>query len=280
MKNIAIIGCGIMGSGMAKNFLANDFKVYIWNRTKENTLSLLEKGAVWCDTPAQAVQNADIIFEVTANDESSREVWTGQNGILQTIDPAKIYIASATLSATWIDELIAQCTENNLRFCDVALTGGRVATETGQLTLLAGGDKDTIEELKNTFQAVSKKLFYFGKAGSGMRYKLILNMLQAIHIGGLGEALAIAKSQGMDMNAVGEALCDRPGGATTALAWEGYKTQAEKLNFAVNLITKDLNYAKALAQDLENPLLDDTLAKYKKAIADDKGKLDWTSIII
>src|SRR5689334_620315 len=105
MKTIAVIGTGIMGAGIANNFLKNGYQVFVWNRNKDRLKPLLEAGAVAVETPKQATEKADIVFEVTANDESSRAVWLEPDGIFAGASPEKTLITNATLSVPWIDEL-------------------------------------------------------------------------------------------------------------------------------------------------------------------------------
>lgn len=278
MKKIAIVGIGIMGNGIASNFLKKGYEVIVWNRSKEK-LSVLEKqGAKIASTPKEATELAEIIFEVTANDESSKAVWLGNDGILAGMNPNKIAITSATLSVKWLDELAKLNLDKNHTFFDMPLTGGRIGAETGQLVLLVGGDENKLEEIKNDLEAISTKLIYFGKAGSGMRYKLLLNMVQGIHIVALGEALKVAKANDLDIKKVGDALAERPGGTTTNLAWRDYQTEPNPINFSVEWITKDLNYAKQMADGISTELLDEVLKKYKEALDKGLDQSDWTAV--
>jgi 3-hydroxyisobutyrate dehydrogenase-like beta-hydroxyacid dehydrogenase len=275
---VALVGTGIMGSGMADHFMKEGYEVYVWNRSPENAQKLIDQGAIATSTPKEATEKADMIFEVTANDESSRAVWLGDEGILAGASSDKILIVSATLSAQWVDELSGLCNEKEFTFFDMPLTGGRMAAESGSLTLLIGGDKQKLEEIKPVLDAISSKMFHFGPAGTGTRFKLLLNMIQGIHIDALGETLKVAQNIDMDMKAVGDALADRPGGVMTNLAWQCYQQKPNPINFSVNWITKDLRYAKKLAEGLNTPLLDDTLAKYEEAINRELGDGDWTEI--
>lgn len=279
MQKIGIVGLGIMGRGMADNFLKKGHVVYVWNRTKQVADDLLAKGAVLCSTPAELAQKADIVFEVTANDESSQAVWLGEQGILAGAHANSVLIASATLSVKWTDELIRHCTDKQRTFLDMALTGGRVGAETGALTLLCGGDEVKLEQLRPTLAAIATKVVHFGVAGQGMRYKLILNFLQATHIVALGQALQLAKAHAMDVQKVGDALAERPGGVITGIAWQGYQTEPNPTTFSIEWITKDLSYAKQLAADLDIALLDDVLAEYQKAMTKGHAKKDWTWVM-
>jgi len=139
MKTIAVIGTGIMGSGIASNFLKQGFRVYVWNRDSQKLGSLIAQGAVALDTPRQGADLAEIIFEVTANDESSRSVWTSEDGILSGAKADSILISCATISVEWVDELSKLCRDKNYTFFDMPMTGGRVGAESGNLVLLVGG---------------------------------------------------------------------------------------------------------------------------------------------
>ena len=267
-----------MGSGIAANFLKRGYKVTIWNRSTDKVKPLHALGAEVAVTPKAAVANADIVFEVTANDESSQEMWLGPQGILVGLKNGATAITCATLSAVWTDELVRHCHETNITFFDMPMTGGRMGAESGNLIFLVGGDKEKLEELKPDLEAIASKIYHFGKAGSGMRYKLLLNMLQAIHIVGLGEVLKIAEQNEMDVKAVGDALAERPGGTTTSLAWRDYQAEPDPINFSVDWITKDLRYAKDLAGNLDTQLLDDVLKKYEVVLLGGKGGADWTAV--
>ena len=278
MKKIAVIGTGIMGAGIASNFLKNGYEVYVWNRDKEKLNDLIKNGAKVLDNPKNAPELADIVFEVTANDESSQSVWTGDTGILAGATKDSVLITCSTLSIKWTEELAKLCQDKNLIFFDMPMTGGRAGAETGNLILLTGGSEQKIEELKPVLKAVAKEVLYFGETGSGMKFKLLLNMLQAIHIAGLGEVLKVAKANNMNLKAVGDALAVRPGGTTTTLAWRDYQNVPNPINFSVKWITKDLEYAKKLSGKEDLPLLDDVLNRYYEAIEKGMADDDWTAI--
>ena len=275
---IAVVGSGIMGSGIISNFLKQGYKVYVWNRARNKLTALVAQGAIAADTPKEAAAQADIVFEVTANDESSRSVWLGESGILTGARSGTILITSATLSINWVDELISHCQQNKHIFFDMPLTGGRVGAENGTLTLLVGGDEAELKKIEPTLSAISEKRIYFGKAGSGMRYKLLLNTLQAIHIIAFGEVLEIARQSGLDIKIVGDALADRPGGTTTKLAWRDYQAEPNPINFSIDWITKDLRYSKIFADKAPTPLLNEALSRYEKAVENNLGSKDWTVI--
>jgi len=278
MKKIGVVGLGIMGHGIADNFLKNRYEVYVWNRNPEKAQDLAEKGAIVCKTPKEVAQNVEMIFEVTANDESSKEVWATDDGILAGVSANCVLISNATLSTKWVDKLAKLCTEKGNVFFDMPMTGSRIGAETGRLTLLVGGDETKLKEIKPDLKAISERVVYFGPAGQGLRYKLLLNMLQAIHIVGYAEVLKIAKASGMNVNEVADTLAIRPGGVVTGMAKEGFHKQPNPITFSIEWLAKDLGYAKQFADSLDTPMLDDVLTKYSELLGSGKGQTDWTNV--
>ncbi len=277
MKKIAIIGIGIMGNGIALNFLKNGYEVYVWNRNKEKLSNLVNSGAKILETPKQGAELADIVFEVTANDESSRSVWTAPDGILAGAKKDSVLIICATLSIKWIDELVELCKEKNLTFFDMPMTGSRPGAETGKLVLLAGGDEQKLEKLKPTLSAIAEKVVHFGKAGSGARFKLFLNMLAAINVVSFNEIMKMAKANGMNLTTVGETLAERSGG-TAKMAWKGYQNPPNPINFSVKWIKKDLQYAKEFFGTESFSLLNETLKTFSEAVEKGMADEDWTAV--
>lgn len=275
---IAVIGTGIMGTGIARNFLENGYTVHTWNRSPERMKDLVRSGAELASTPRKAAANADIVFEVTANDDSSRSVWLGDEGILVGAGPSNVMITCATLSVDWTDELAKICTEKNQPFFDMPMTGGRKGAENGNLILLSGGDKTKLSSLKPDLKAIAKDILYFGSAGSGMRYKLILNSLQAVLIAEFGEAMRMSRETGLDDEVVAKALSELPGGYTLQLMQQNYPKSPRPINFSVDWITKDLKYAKQMATGSAYPLLEQALKEYEKKVLEGGGQDDWSSI--
>ncbi len=266
MKKIGIVGVGIMGAGIAKNFLEHGYSLFVWNRTRSKAEALGKKRVTVCSSPAEVARKSDVVFEITANDQSSRAVWGGKGGILAGARHGTILVASATLSIDWTDELIARCHSSGLTFLDIALTGGRIGAETGTLTLLCGGPSAVLEKMKPALSAISSKVFHFGPEGHGMKYKLILNFLQAVHIVGLGQAMKIAKAYHMDLRKVSDALAERPGGVITGIAQKTYFVEPDPITFSIEWIAKDLTYARRFARKLKVGLLDEVLRVYRKAM--------------
>ncbi|MGY0061575.1 NAD(P)-dependent oxidoreductase [Streptomyces sp. LZ34] len=281
MANVAVVGLGIMGRGMAENLLKHGHTVVVWNRNPQRARAFAEAGVVVAGSPAEAAARADVVFEVTADDDSSRRVWQGPDGILAGAREGAVLIASATLSVAWVRELATLCERRGSVFFDMPLTGGSAAARAGTLVLLAGGDAGRLPALRPVFDAIAKEVKHFGPAGAGTRFKLVLNALQAIHLAGFGEALRLAQAIGLDPRQVGAALLDRPGGVVTQLAWDSYLTPPEPVNFSAEWAHKDLTYAARMAEDAgqeRHPLLDGVLSLFAGALAEGRGQEDWSTV--
>ncbi len=283
MKQIGIIGGGIMAAGMVRNFLENNYIVYVWNRTKDHVQPLLESGARWCETPKDVATNADIVIECVSDDDASRHVWTDEtSGILTGADTGKVLIASSSLSLDWVDELGSLCQARGLQFLDMPLTGSRAGAEGGALRLLIGGDKAVLESVRADLEVIAEKIFYFGPAGSGMRFKLMLNTLIGVQTNAAAQAILLAKKAGIDPAAFREAIVDGAMGVsspTTANALKYVEAPTNTINFAAKWLEKDLRYALEMAKryDTRFDLLEQTQQDYARAL-DSVGDEDITHI--
>ena len=278
MARVAVVGTGVIGGGMAVNLLRNGHQVAVWNRTAENAAKVVDAGATLAATPAEAARGADVVFEATADDASSRSVWFGDDGILTGSAETATLVTSATLSPVWVAELAEACRSAGRPFLDMPVTGGRAGAESGALVMLAGGDEATLASIAGVLEAISTTVRHFGSVGSGTQFKLVLNALQAAHLVAFGEAMAMARSAGLDLDEVGEALVDRLGGPVTTMAWAATREPPQRANFALAWALKDLRYASAMAGELPTPILDVAVARLADAESKGFGDRDWTVV--
>ena len=278
MARVAVVGTGVIGGGMAVNLLRNGHQVAVWNRTAENAAKVVDAGATLATTPAEAARGADVVFEATADDASSRSVWFGDDGILAGSAETATLVTSATLSPVWVAELAEACRSAGRLFLDMPVTGGRAGAESGALVMLAGGDEATLASIAGVLEAISTTVRHFGPVGSGTQFKLVLNALQAAHLVAFGEAMAMARSAGLDLDEVGEALVDRLGGPVTTMAWAATREPPQRANFALAWALKDLRYASAMAGELPTPILDVAVARLADAESKGFGDRDWTVV--
>lgn len=284
MKRIGMVGGGIMAAGMVQNFLRHGYEVHIWNRTKDHVEPLLKAGAPWCESPKSVAESSDITIECVTDDEASRKVWADpETGILAGSSKGKVYIASSSLSLGWTDELAKLCADRGLSFLDMPLTGSRAGAESGTLRLLIGGDEAILDSIRDDLKAISEKIYRFGPAGAGMRFKLILNMLIAIHVNAAAQAIELAKCAGLTVDEVQHALFDGtmgPASPATAMTFKNIDLPASQVNFATRWIAKDLRYAQAMAKQygLDLDLLNDAAVDFAEAAESGYADQDFTKV--
>lgn len=244
---IAVLGLGIMGRGIALNYLKHGYDVTVWNRSAERTVDLAGNGATVATTPAQATEKSDFVFDVTASDESSRTVFTDPTtGVLNSARADQTLITCGTFSLAWIHELNESCTSTGLTLFDMPMTGSRTGAENGSLVLLVGGNAEKFTEVLDHLGAISGEQHYFGDVGAGTRVKLTLNFMQASQILTFGQAMRQMTSTGIDVQTAGEFFAAKPGGYATNAAWNCYQEFPIPENFAVKWILKDLLYTKEM----------------------------------
>ncbi|MGZ9005943.1 MAG: NAD(P)-dependent oxidoreductase, partial [Burkholderiales bacterium] len=207
MAHIAYIGVGSMGRAMILRLLRAGHKVSAYNRSREKAKVVEDAGAKLANSPAEAVEGADIVFSSVTNDEASRAVWTGPQGILAgKLKPNTLVAECSTLSHDWVMELAGLVRARGLRYVDCPVAGRPDAAEKGELRVYIGGSKHDLEELRACIEPFSSRIFHFGPIGAGTAYKLIYNLLGVIQVASTAEAMAQCEAAGIDLHAAAEAF--------------------------------------------------------------------------
>ena len=204
---VAFLGLGKMGAGMAARLITAGHVVSVYNRTAERTAPFAKLGARVATSPSSAAQNADIIIGMTADDESSRAMWLGEQGALSAENvPHALAIECSTLSHDWVLELADRVRERRFRYVDAPVTGLPDAAANGTLTLLVGADAADLDAARPVFASLATRVLHFGGVGQGTAYKLMINLLGAVQIASAAEATLLASRAGLDMKLVADAV--------------------------------------------------------------------------
>jgi 3-hydroxyisobutyrate dehydrogenase len=284
MNKIAFLGTGIMGAGMVHNLLQAQFEVTVWNRTSTKVQPLLDAGAMPATTPAQAVTGAEVIISIVGDDSSSREVWLGANGVLAgKPQPNAIAIESTTISLAWVGELHLALAEGGLRFIDCPVTGGRGGAEDGSLTLLVGAEDDALGEARPALEAYSQKIIHFGPPGAGTAYKLIANLMGAVHAVALAEGILLAEKAGLDMERVVEGLTSGAVASplVNAFAEQMVKSDHDYVHFSARWMHKDADYGVKMASELGQTIPMSAVAAqiYQMALSEGLGEKNVSVVV-
>jgi len=283
MADIAFLGLGRMGQGMAARLLAEGHRLTIWNRDPAKADRLVQAGAARAPSPAGAAQDAEAIFAMLADDEASRVAWMGSDGALETARAGALAIECSTLSSQHVAVLAKEAGARGLRYIDCPVTGLPDAAASGTLTLLVGAEADDLERARPYLLAIGNVIRHFGAVGAGTAYKLIINLMGAVQIAALAEGLNAADHLGLDRSTVIAAMEASAAASPQVkrhvrrMAMRDY--EADKA-FTTTLRHKDAAYAMALADALgiAMPLGDAATRAFAAAKAID-GAADEASVI-
>jgi 3-hydroxyisobutyrate dehydrogenase len=256
MQNIAMLGLGIMGNGLARNQLKAGFPLTVYNRTRAKAEPLAALGATVAASPREAAVGADIVIAMVGDDHASRAVWLGEGGAL-AVSPAKaVLVECSTLSLEWVRELAGRCAALDLDFLDAPVTGSKEAAEAGELKLMVGGAAAALERARPALESISTQIIHFGPSGAGALIKLINNLMVAAQVASLAEGLNLAEQGGLDLAQVVPFLINAgPGspvikGKAARIAAKDYgNTQ-----FALRWMHKDATYALRAADEFGVPM--------------------------
>jgi 3-hydroxyisobutyrate dehydrogenase len=248
---IAFLGLGKMGSGMAARLMAAGHSLTVFNRTAARAAPLAKLGARIADSPRDAAQKADVIIGMTADDDSSRAMWLGEQGALAADNsPDALAIECSTLSHDWVMELAQRVRERGFRYVDAPVTGLPDAAATGTLTLLVGADAADLDAARPTFAPLAARVLHFGPVGQGTVYKLMVNLMGAVQIASAAEGLVLAERAGLDLRLVADAIGS--GQAASPQVVRNVRRfvagdHTGNVNFTPALRLKDIDYALRLA---------------------------------
>ncbi len=241
--DIAYIGMGIMGSAMAANLAKAGHNVRVWNRSKdrETLKNAVKSGCTSCDTIQNAVQNSKIVFTCVSDVQDLDEIITAEGGILSSAAPETLVIDTATVGPAAAKAFAEKLAMKDIRFLDAPVTGGDVGARNATLTIMVGGSQTDFDEALPVLNVIGKNVKYCGPTGSGQALKLCNQILCAINMIGITEALMLAKQFGLDENMVPEILGTGAGGswALANLAPRIIKDDFEP-GFRIKDILKDL----------------------------------------
>jgi 3-hydroxyisobutyrate dehydrogenase len=279
---IALLGLGLMGSGMAGHLLDAGYPLTIWNRTPGKAQALETRGARLAKSPREAAASAAVVITMLADVPVCRDVWLGRGEALVDIAPGTILIESSTVTVEWIEELDRAAKEHGCDLVDAPVTGSKPQAEAGQLLFLAGGSSATVNKVTPIFKAMGRDVVHVGPVGSGARLKLINNFLSGSQVAALAEAVSLIERSGLDREkALGVITEGAPGSPLVKLLSGRMTARQYEPNFVLRLMAKDLRYAVSEAdhQALDLDMGRAALRVFEHAIAAGQGDDDMSAVV-
>jgi 3-hydroxyisobutyrate dehydrogenase len=270
---------------MAGRLLAAGHQVSVFNRTPERARELVEQGASLTDCPRAAADGAEAVFVMVSDDEASRAIWTGVDGVLAAdLAPRAFAVECSTLSYDWVLELASLAAAQGLRFLDSPVTGLPDAAAAGELTLLMGAADEDLAAAEPLLQPLASAWLHFGPVGAGTAYKLIINLMGAVQIAAAAEGMALAERAGLDLDQVARAIAS--GQAASPQVVRNSRRMvagdhADDIVFSGRLRHKDAAYGVELAHKLGlgAPFGEAALAGLERLLQAGLGDQNESSII-
>jgi 3-hydroxyisobutyrate dehydrogenase len=279
---VALLGLGLMGSGMAGRLLDAGYPLSIWNRTPGKTQALADRGARVAKSPRDAAKDAEVVISMLADVPVSRDVWTGRGEALVDAAPGTILVESSTVTVEWIEELDRAAKDHGCELVDAPVTGSKGQAEAGQLLFLAGGEASTLDKITPILKAMGRGVVHVGPVGSGARLKLINNFLSGSQAAALAEALSLIERSGLDVDKALGVLTEGAPGSPIVKTLSGRMTQRQyEPQFLLRLMAKDLRYAVGEADhvDLDLDMGRAALRVFEHAITAGQGEEDMSAVI-
>lgn len=272
--SIGFIGLGIMGASMAGHLLAAGYPVNVYNRSKEKTNALVEKGAKWCNTVGDLASSSHIIITMVGYPSDVEEIYFGEGKILDKANNA--YLIDMTTSSPSLAVRIAQ--EAEKRDChslDAPVSGGDIGARNAKLSIMVGGKQADFDAVLPILKMMGTNIVLQGGPGAGQHTKMCNQIVVAGTIMGVSEGLAYAKQAGLDASRVMESI---GGGAASGfqLLNSGAKMIAGDFapGFYVEHFLKDLGIAldEADKNKLDMPALSLAKRLYSELVAKGCGR--------
>ena len=253
---VGFIGLGIMGTPMAEKLIAGGHQLYA-NTLSQVPPELLAKGAIACATPKQVAEQADIIFIMVPDTPQVEEVLFAANGCAEAALKNKILVDMSSISPLATKTFAKRINQLGADYLDAPVSGGEVGAKQGSLTIMVGGDEAIFGRVKPLLALMGKNITLVGSNGDGQTCKVANQIIVALTIEAVSEALMFASKAGADPARVREALM---GGFASSRILEVHGERMIKRafepGFRISLHQKDLNLAlqgaKSLALSLPN----------------------------
>lgn len=196
------IGTGVMGRSMAGHVLRAGHRLKVYSRTAEKAAELLAAGAVWCSSPAEVAQGADVVCSMVGFPADVREVYLGSIGALARMAPGTTLIDFTTSEPSLAVELSERARERGVEAIDAPVSGGDIGARNATLSIMLGGSESACRQWQNLFDTLGKTVVYQGPSGSGQHTKMVNQTLIATNMIGVCEALLYAHRAGLDLERV------------------------------------------------------------------------------
>ncbi len=278
MSNIGFIGTGIMGRPMAGHLLAAGHQLFLCRHRTPPPEELISGGAVECGSPKEVAQQADIVIMMVPDTPQVESTLFGETGVAAGLSPGKLVIDMSSISPLETKAFAARINDVGCDYLDAPVSGGEVGAKGASLTIMVGGSETVFEKASPLLELMGKNITLVGENGAGQTCKIANQIIVALTIEAVGEALVFASKAGVDPAQVRKALMGGfAGSKILEVHGERMINRTFDPGFRIELHQKDLNLALSGARAL-GISLPNTATAQELFNACDKG-LDHSALI-
>lgn len=250
-EKIGFIGLGIMGGPMAQNLMEAGYDLMLYNRTIEKAEELAKEGtAEVADSPKEVAENSDIVITMLPDSPQVEEVLTGEDGVLEGIKEGSLIVDMSTISPVVTRELAKEVGKRRASMLDAPVSGGDVGAQQGALSIMAGGSEEDFERTRPVFEVLGDTITHVGEIGAGQTAKAANQIVVALTIEAVSEALVLSSKAGVAPEKILEALSGGLAGSNVMEAkQEKFLSHDFDPGFKVELHHKDLGIALATGRE-------------------------------
>jgi 3-hydroxyisobutyrate dehydrogenase len=276
MAKIGFLGLGLMGTPMARRLLGAGHDVAVWNRTPEKAEALTADGAEVAATPAEAAAGREAVITMVRDRDALEAVLFGDDGVATELQPGSLLIDMSTVGRD-AELAFAERLRDGVDVVDAPVVGSTPRAEKGELTILAGGSEQAYGRARPLLEVLGKPA-RVGELGAGSAMKLVLNSTLGAVLLGIGEALAVGDSLGLDRGAVLDALENGYLGGMVKMKRGVIESGEYSPQFKLSLAAKDL---RLVEEAVDRPLRGVTVAReaFDEAERAGRGDEDYSALI-
>jgi len=282
MERIGFIGLGIMGKPMARNLLKAGYQLVVHNRSRGPVEELQREGAEGAGSPAEVAERSDVIITMLPDTPDVRQVVEGERGVLEGIRQGSLLIDMSTISPIATRELASRVEERGAHMLDAPVSGGDVGAQQGTLSIMVGGREEDFQRALPIFQVLGKTITYLGPSGSGQVVKACNQIVVALTIEAVSEALVLGAKAGVDPAKIVQVLMGgMAGNRVLEMRKDNFLGHTFTPGFKVALHHKDLGIALQTGRELGVPLPATALVDQAFAALEARGRSqqDHTALI-
>jgi 2-hydroxy-3-oxopropionate reductase len=250
-EKVGFVGLGIMGRPMAKNLMEAGYELTLYNRMREKAEKLAGGGgATVAGSPAEVARDSDVAITMLPDSPDVREVFLGEDGLLEGVGEGSLLVDMSTISPVVTEELAAAAREKGASMLDAPVSGGDVGAEQGTLSIMVGGAEEDFERARPLFEVMGRTVTHVGPVGAGQVVKACNQIVVALTIEAVSEALVLGSRGGVAPEKILDVLSSGlAGNKVMEVKREKFLSHRFAPGFRSELHHKDLGIALAAGRE-------------------------------